>query len=68
MIASTAGNKVRLTIFLYFWVSKQMKSNDIQMKNMLGDQEPHSQDNPPTRKKARCTMILEAMQWYDMMP
>ena len=38
-----------------------MKSNDIQMLNMLGDQEPLSPDNPPTRKKARCTMILEAM-------
>ena len=38
------------------------------MKNMLGDQEPLSKDNPPTGKKARCTMILEAMIWYDMIP
>ena len=34
-------------------VSKQMKSNDIQMQYMLGDQEPYSQDNPPTRRETR---------------
>jgi hypothetical protein len=42
-------------------VSKQMKSNDIQVLNMLGDQEPHSQDTHPLGGKQRCTMILEAM-------
>jgi hypothetical protein len=34
---------------------------------MLGDQEPLSKDIPPIGKQARCTMILEAMIWYDMM-
>ena len=34
-------------------VSKQMKSNDIQMQYMLGDQEPHSQGKLPTRRGAR---------------
>jgi hypothetical protein len=43
-------------------VSGKKKSNDIQMQNMLGDQEPLSKDNPPTGKEARCTMILEAMK------
>ena len=38
------------------------------MQAMLGDQEPLSRKIPPTGKEARCPMILEAMQCYDMMP
>jgi hypothetical protein len=53
MIASTASNKVKLTIFLYFLVSKHMKSKDIQMQNMLGDQEPYTQGNLSTRREAK---------------
>jgi hypothetical protein len=53
MTASTASNKVRLTIFLYFLDDKHMKSNNIQMQNMLGDQEPHTQGNLPTRREAK---------------
>ena len=30
-----------------------MKSKDIQMQSMLGDQEPHSQSKTPTRREAR---------------
>ena len=53
MIASTASNKVRLTIFLYFLDDKHMKSNNIQMQNMLGDQESHSKDDPPTKEASK---------------
>ena len=38
-----------------------MKSNDIQMQNMLGDQEPHSQGTHPLGGKLGHAMILEAM-------
>jgi hypothetical protein len=46
-----------------------MKSNDIQMQNMLGDQEPHSQDNPPTRREAKVHKDPwgNDMVWYDAM-
>ena len=37
------------------------------MQGMLGDQESLKKDNQPIAKEARCTMILEAMIWYDMM-
>jgi hypothetical protein len=53
MIASTASNKVRLTIFLYFLVSKHMKSKNIQMQSMLGDQETNPQGNLSTKRKAK---------------
>jgi hypothetical protein len=42
-----------MTIFLYFLVSKHMKSKDIQMQDMLGDQESNSQSKLPTRRGAR---------------
>jgi hypothetical protein len=61
MIASTASNKVRLTIFLYFLNDKHMKSKDIQMHSMLGDQETNLQGNLPTRRGQRHAMILEVM-------
>ena len=53
MIASTASNKVRQTIFLYFLNDKHMKGKDIQMPGMLGDQEINPQGNLPTRREAK---------------
>ena len=53
MIASTASNKVKQTIFLYFLNDKHMKGKDIQMQSMLGDQETNPQGNLPTRRETR---------------
>ena len=61
MIASTASNKVRLTIFLYFLNDNHMKSKDIQMQNMLGDQEPTHKTAYPLGGKLGHAVILEAM-------
>jgi hypothetical protein len=61
MIASTASNKVRLTIFLYFLNDKHMKGKDIQMQSMLGDQETTHKANYPLGGKLGHAMILEAM-------
>ena len=61
MTASTASNKVRLTIFLYFLVNKHMKSKDIQMQNMLGDQESTHKATYPLGGKLGHAVILEAM-------
>ena len=46
-----------------------MKSKDIQMQYMLGDQEPHSQDNPSTRREAKVHKDPwgNDMVWYDAM-
>ena len=58
-----------MLVELYLWVSKQMKSNDIQMQNMLGYQEPLSKDNPPTGKEAKVHNDPwgNDMVWYDAM-
>jgi hypothetical protein len=61
LIASSAINKVKQTIFLYFLNDKHMKGKDIQMQSMLGDQETNLQGNLPTRRGQRHAMILEAM-------
>ena len=61
MIASTASNKVKLTIFLYFLNDKHMKSKDIQMQSMLGDQETNHKAIYPLGGKLRHAMILEVM-------
>ena len=61
MIASAASNKVKLTIFLYFLVNKHMKSKNIQMQSMLGEQESTHKATYPLGGKLGHAMILEAM-------
>ena len=61
MIASTASNKVRLTIFLYFLNDTHMKGKDIQMQSMLGDQESTHKAIYPLGGQLRHAVILEAM-------
>ena len=63
IIASTASNKVRLTIFLYFLNDKHMKAKIYKCKVCLVIKKTTHKANHPLRGKQRHALILEVMIW-----
>ena len=67
VIASSARQRLD-DIFLYFWLMIKRKAMLYICKTCLVIKDHSQKYNLPTGNEARCTMILEAMWWYDMMP
>jgi hypothetical protein len=61
-------NKGSMTYFWCFWLVIKQEKQWYTMQAMLGDPKPLSKRSHPQGRKARCSKILETMQWYDVMP